>query len=251
MALSSTQSRSREAQIPMSLLGASLAAGAGALVWAAVAYFTGYEVGYVAWGIGAVVGIASVRFGGHGLVCAAGAAVLSVVGIGAGKLLGTHFAVGNELRKACEESFTPELHKEMVRDAADWAELGGKPGDAELRTFLVEHGYTAAESPESVPQKELVEFQANMAPLLASMHANKTSYEDWFAERAAESRQRFDEEFSIVQANIDELNLIDAVFVLLGVVTAFGIVQRAEPKGPPPGFGALAGEESQDLRKAA
>ena len=33
----------------------------GAAVWAGIAYFAGYEVGWVAWGIGALVGVA-VRF---------------------------------------------------------------------------------------------------------------------------------------------------------------------------------------------
>ena len=38
------------------LAGGVVAGSIGALIWAAIAYFTGYEVGWVAWGVGGLVG---------------------------------------------------------------------------------------------------------------------------------------------------------------------------------------------------
>jgi len=236
--------RAESGMATTSLLVALLAAAAGALAWGAVAYFTGYEVGYLAWGIGAMVGFCMARFGGRGMACASTAAVLTVAGIAGGKLLGTRFVVEKELREGFKASFTPELHAEFVSDAADFALLADDAGDGELRRFMVEHHYTDAESPEDVQEDELQMFVASNAPNLRELHADQTSYEDWYAAREAESRQAFEQDFSIVQANLEELNVIDLVFVVLGVSTAFGIVSRASSQGGPPA-------SNQEVRKAA
>ncbi len=245
--LSSEPSPAPDSLTPSSTLVGLLAACAGALVWAAVSYFTGYEVGYVAWAIGGLVGLATVKFGGRGVACAGVAAVLTVAGIAGGKLLGTRFVVEKELQDAWEASFTPALHAELVVDAADFAQLGDDVGDEELRSFMVEHRYTAAESPEGVQEEELQAFLSSNAPDLRALHETPLSYEDWYAETTAESRQAFEEGFSIVQANVEELNAIDLLFVFLGVTTAFGIVRRASPDGT----GPVATTDNEDVRKAA
>jgi hypothetical protein len=230
-----------------SLVVALLAAGAGALLWAGVAYFTGYEVGYVAWALGAGVGAATVKFGGRGTACAAAAAVLTLAGIAGGKLLGTRFVVEQQFREVCAETFTPALHAELVTDAADLAELDGDADDYDLRLFMVEHAYTAAVSPEDVADEELRGFLADHAPDLRALHANRTPHAQWYAEVVAESRRDFEADFSLVQANVESLAPIDALFVLLGVSTAFGMVRRA-------GAGARAGappDADADVRRAA
>lgn len=236
---------------PTSFLVALLAAGAGALAWGAVSYFSGYEVGYVAWALGGMVGVAMTKFGGRGMTCAGTAAALTVAGIAGGKLLGTRFVVEKEIRENCEATFTPELHAEFVSDAADFALLDADAGDEELRLFMLEHRYTNADSPEGVLDEELQGFLATNAPNLRALHANPTSYEDWYAERVAESRQGFEENFSIVQANLEGLNGFDLLFVALGVSTAFGIVRRAEtPVAGPAGTGTTSADD-KNVRKAA
>jgi hypothetical protein len=246
--LSASEPRSAESLTSTTFLVALLAAGAGALAWGAVAYFSGYEVGYVAWALGGLVGMATMRFGGRGTKCAIMAAVLTVASIAGGKLLGTRFVVEKEIRENCEATFTRQLHAEILGDAADFAQLDTDAGDGELRSFMVEHHYTGADSPEGVLEEELQGFLAINAPLLRALHTNPTSYEDWYAERVAESRQAFEEDFSIVQANLDGLNGYDLLFVALGVSTAFGIVRRAGDKGTGPGD---ATSDGQDVRKAA
>lgn len=42
---------------PGAIVGGVIAGAIGALVWAGIAYFTGYEVGWVAWGVGGLVGL--------------------------------------------------------------------------------------------------------------------------------------------------------------------------------------------------
>ena len=229
---------------PTSLLVGLAAAGAGALVWAAVSYFTGREVGYVAWGLGLLVGMATAKFGGRGMASACAAAVLTVAGIAGGKLLGTRFFVEKGVAEVYEATFTPELHAELVRDADDFAELDGSAGDAELRQFMFEHNYGTAGSADDVPEEELQAFLAIDAPQLRELHSQRLSFEDWRAQRIEEDRRAFDEEFSIVQASLDELGPIDLVFVVLGVTTAFGVARRAADQGSGP-------TGDQEARKAA
>jgi hypothetical protein len=247
----SASPRSENGMPTSSFAAALIAAAAGASTWAAVGYFTGYEVGYVAWAIGGLVGFAMARFGGRGTTCALTAAALSLAGIAAGKLLGTHFVAEKALQESCDAAFTPALHEEFVRDAADFAELGADAGDDELRTFMVEHSYTAATSPEEVQDEELVTFRSTNAPNLLALHAGKTSYADWYTERVAESRKAFEEDFSIVQANLEELNAIDLLFAFLGVSTAFGIVRRASDTGAGQGGQGTTSAGDQEARKAA
>jgi len=71
----------------------------GAAAWAAVTYFTEYEIGWIAWGIGAVVGLAVGRsaggkFGVAPGVVAAAVAVLAVLG---GKLAAASLLLSNTL----------------------------------------------------------------------------------------------------------------------------------------------------------
>lgn len=247
----SEPSRAESGMTPPSFLVALLAAAAGALAWGAVSYFTGYEVGYVAWAIGGVVGMAMARLGGRGMACASTAAVLTVAGIAGGKLLGTRFVLEKDLRQGCQATFTPELHAEFVSDAADFALLAVDAGEGELRRFMVEHLYTGADSPEEVQDEELQGFLAVNAPNLRALHANPIPYAEWYAQREAESRQAFEEDFSIVQANLDGLDLIDLVFVVLGVSTAFGIVRRADAQVAEPAAEGVPTADEQEVRKAA
>jgi hypothetical protein len=236
---------------PANLIVTLLAAALGALAWGAVTYFSGYEVGYVAWGIGALVGVAMVKLGGRNQACAGAAAVLAVAGIAGGKLIATYFVVEKELGASCQETFTRELHGELTRDAADFAQLASNPSDEELRVFMVDHRYTPAEAPEQVEPQEVQEFLATTAQDLRSMRSQPPTYEEWYAAQVAESRRAFEADFSIVQANLDELNGFDLLWVFLGVSTAFGIVRRSGAEEDPPASSGRSDAAERDVRKAA
>ncbi len=66
-----------------------IAGAVGALVWAAVAYFTEYEIGWIAWGIGALVGYAVARGGEEGgrspMIAGCLALLITALAIVAGK----------------------------------------------------------------------------------------------------------------------------------------------------------------------
>lgn len=85
--------------MPVALVGGLIGAGIGAGIWATVAYYTGFEVGYIAWGVGALTGICVAKASKqehylYGLLAAA----LALGGIAAGKLLAVNLTIGKELR---------------------------------------------------------------------------------------------------------------------------------------------------------
>jgi hypothetical protein len=232
-----------------SLLAAAGAALLGALAWAVVIIFTGYEIGWVAWGLGGLVGYALVRFGGRGTAAATLAAGLTLVGIAGGKLLGSHFAIAQGIEEIERESFTRELHAELLRDAADLAELGTTPSEDELRVFILEHGYAPAQDPAEITAEELATFTNDNLPRLRKLESEQPSFEQWYAASCAEGRAIFARDFSLISANVENLGPVDLVFALLGLSTAFGLVRRASttPQAAPPASRA----DADETRRAA
>ncbi len=77
-----------ESNLLMGLIGGFIAMLAGAIVWGAIAYFTHYQIGWIAIGVGFLVGIA-VRFFGKGksLIFGVSGAVLALIGCVLGNLI--------------------------------------------------------------------------------------------------------------------------------------------------------------------
>ncbi len=86
-----------------------LAGAVGAIIWAGIAYFTGYEVGWVAWGVGLLVG-GGVVLGSKGKASTSNgtvAVVITVLCLVGGKFAALHFSLqdtwSNELNLVSEE----------------------------------------------------------------------------------------------------------------------------------------------------
>jgi hypothetical protein len=69
----------------------------GALVWGAISCFTGYEVGYVAWGIGALVGFLSAAVGGEGFTNGLFCAVITILALMGGKVMAVKLSLSKTL----------------------------------------------------------------------------------------------------------------------------------------------------------
>ena len=82
-------------------IGAVIGGAIGAAIWAAIAYFTGYEIGWIAWGIGVLVGmgasISPMESGGGGAITGAMAAIVAMASITGGKYAASHYAVQDAL----------------------------------------------------------------------------------------------------------------------------------------------------------
>lgn len=82
----------------------------GASIWAGITYFTGYEIGWIAWGVGLLVGLAVRKGAGDtaGVGPGAVAVIGSVAALLAGKYAAVHFQVRHEMSMAPEMTFTAE-----------------------------------------------------------------------------------------------------------------------------------------------
>ncbi len=82
-------------------VGAVIGGAIGAAIWAAIAYFTGYESGWIAWGVGVLVGmgasISPTESVGGGAITGAMAAIVAMAAITGGKYAASHFAVQDAL----------------------------------------------------------------------------------------------------------------------------------------------------------
>lgn len=95
------RSAPQDDRTPLALAAGLVAAIVGGLVWAGIVLFANYEIGWVAWGIGVLVGLAmarTTRARSRSLALAAGA--LALVGLIAGKgfvVVGSTGSVADEL----------------------------------------------------------------------------------------------------------------------------------------------------------
>jgi hypothetical protein len=99
VSISSTASRSEGSSMfgfPKWILAGSIGGAIGAAVWAAISYFANAEVGYVAWGIGFIVGFMVRLVAGEkeeGLAPGLTAALIAVVAVLGGKYAGVQLLV--------------------------------------------------------------------------------------------------------------------------------------------------------------
>lgn len=206
------------------VVGASIGAIAGALIWGGIAYGTGYEVGFVAWGIGALVGGIAAASGEQsfrmGVICS----FLTLASIFAGKMLAVSWVVHSEQEKALaqlEGLINEELHDLQCAESADLAQL---ESEADYPHFMIENEYTDAETAEMIPAEELTYFQDETAPFLRRIHAEKPTYEEWREEQLENMRTTMSSSVGsndLAQAVMKNIGPIDGLFAVLGLFSAY------------------------------
>ena len=102
------------------IVGGAIGGVLGAALWAAVAYFFNFEIGWLAWGIGVLVGIGTQKAADSELnfQTGAAAALIAVVSIAGGKYLAVQFAIDDALTEmaAGPEGVDDELAISYVAD---------------------------------------------------------------------------------------------------------------------------------------
>lgn len=198
-------------------VGLAMAAGAVAavvcgLVWGGIAVLTGYEFGYLAWGVGVLTGVVMTLVAPEKTtslgMAAAGFAVLGIV---IGKLLLFQWGfVGEVIEKmAAEDTFIEAL---VTSDLIESEQV-----DPEYVTW-----YQESDEDEKVPQKlreAEKEFKAKLRKEISTL--------------SKADRENMIEESGIIEAILDNyplserlndtLSPLDALWALLAVVSAFKI----------------------------
>ena len=90
---------------PLSIVAALAAGAVGALAWALIAWQAHFEIGYLAWGIGLLVGIASHKLGGSGTANGILCAIIVLLSIFAGKVVAIKFGLPKKLSKLHANNF--------------------------------------------------------------------------------------------------------------------------------------------------
>lgn len=219
------------------LMFGGLAALVGAAAWGLIVFFAHVEHGIIAWGIGALVGFAIVKAGGHGPLLAVSAGALALLSIGSGK----HFAFQmfvDEAAKTVVAQIDASAHAERGKDAADWVALGEQPTPEQVRTFAFEHGYDRQD-----PQT----FASEVGEHLRRFHAEKPTLEQMREQVVVE----IVENTSFIEYLKDKFHPFDVVFVLLGIASAFGLVSRATQQLNMAALEKVLAEREADQKAAA
>ena len=178
------------------VLGA-LAGLVGASVWAGIALFTGYEVGWIAWGIGALVGVA-VRFAskreatytgdaaedaireieaasdqmGPGVVAAA----IAIVSVLVGKYVAVMLLIGSlSATDFDDEVLISYVADEVVRQYVAEGRAVNWPEDVDPQFAAAEADYPpdvwaeASQRWEEMSEDERAQFEENTAAMVAAM----------------------------------------------------------------------------------
>jgi len=162
---------------PKAYIGAILAAAVGAGLWAAVSHFLSLEIGWLAWGIGAMVGGVAFALGGRGPVSGGTAAILTIAAMLGGKSI----ALDAGIEKGLAERIIPDDHRELMTDADAYP--GSEDREA-LRKFIVDHSFGDTGSDE-----EIEEFLEVWEPSLVLWKTEKPSYESWRDGRPSSTRR--------------------------------------------------------------
>ncbi|MFA6244723.1 MAG: hypothetical protein WC655_27510 [Candidatus Hydrogenedentales bacterium] len=205
--------------IVMALLAAILGSGA----WAALAISTDYEVGYVAWGIGVLVGWAGAKFGGRGMGMAVICAVLTLLSIFCGKLVATEHFLGKELETQLG-ALTEQDYAIAKEEAAQFAAL---TSEDQYPEYMVKYEYTDATDAASIPAGQLADFKEFNVPNLREFNSNPPTFEQWKESISLQQDAIGSSPIFLASIVVSSLGLIDILFAVLGIGSAYGFIMRA------------------------
>jgi hypothetical protein len=199
--------------ITKALMWGAGAAVLGAVAWGLLVVYVHREFGLLAWGIGIAVGFATIRAGGHGTTLAVFAALLALASIASGKQFAFRMIVDRQAAEMVQH-LTAEMHESYARQAADWIALGASPTPQQIQQFAEQHDleFTSA-----------AEFARKNGEPRAIFAQRKPTLEQW--------REQWRAEFSDGRSFVDylkgDIQPMNILFVLLGIASAFGLVQKA------------------------
>ncbi len=222
----SARSSDSEISIP-ALAAAAVAAIIFALIWKFVALQFDRELGLIAWAAGGAIGGAAMVFGARGMLNASICACLVVASIFPGKYLFVSSYIDESLaymELESDQSLVDVFYSEIASERDAYAAISRD--DESIKQFMIDYEYTDASHPAAVSAGEFEYFMDEMEPWL-----------DMPADADADGAVYAPEEFKDAMAGavspwtlvLESLGLIDMLFLLFGVSTAFRMVQAGKP----------------------
>ena len=190
----------------------------GAWLWRFIALTFGFELGLVAWLVGGAIGFCVALSGTRGENVGIACAVLASLAI-----LGGKYLVATGFQTQIAAVFSEEIFADSLQYAYDeevsLAERfisAKEQEDAGIRTFMVDYGYSFADSSERVSDAEFSDFMTHSAPRLTEIAETGMSFTDWQA-----SMVDVTESYSSWDIYTSSFGWLDALFLFLGVGTAY------------------------------
>lgn len=188
----------------------------GAAIWAAVSYFFNYEIGIIAWGVGALAGIGMAvgSGGGEGFSTGVTAAIIAIASVLAGKYAAVHYAVGDVVRvvgstiEVTDEDLKLYIANQLVKEYASAGKRLRWPEGKDA---------SSAETPEDFPKELWADVEARFANMPTSdREATRDYLRREFKQRLADAGAD-----ASVDAFSESFTMFDALWFLLAVATAY------------------------------
>lgn len=212
------------------IIGGALAGLVGAVIWAGVAYFTGYEIGWIAWGVGGMVGLGCFWASkGNSNQLGTIAVVITLLSILAGKYAAVEFGIRSEIGSK----------EEILQNA-----LAGLQEDEVVVSYLADEVIAVRQAkgddirwPTGVNPEEASQ-QSDYPPAIWSealsawegkSPTEREAYRDQLAQRTRINVQAFFSDIS-VSGFFGSFAPMDLIFFGLAVSTAFRIAARGATK---------------------
>jgi hypothetical protein len=208
------------------VVGSLIGGAIGALTWMGVALATEREIGWIAWGIGALAGL-GMSLGLKGLgdpKAGVVAALIALVSVFAGKYAAVHFAVQRSLDEV-ESSPIEDRHIQL-----HLADEVVKAWEAEGRELQWPPGMTLqrAEKPKDYPEGV---WEEAVAQFDAQSPADRTQLTKELAEKRSRMLRGMQSQFAI-EGFKESLGAYDLLWAGLAVATAYRLGSRRKETAP-------------------
>jgi len=141
------------------VLGAFAGALLGMGIWYGIAVATGYQLGIVAWGIGALTGFGARLLAREGnTALGVVSALFAAVAILLGGTLAVHHMIAGELGGLSHENLTHEIYTDSVKEAK---EAGSLDTDAQIKAFLAKR---EGSSESDITKEDMDTFKKDELP---------------------------------------------------------------------------------------
>lgn len=199
----------------------------GALIWAWISAGSGYEIGWIAWIIGAAVGFGVVMGGGKGPGWGVSAATLTVVAIIAGKLLSASWIIGSFVEDNLNQYATQEEYNLFLQECEEIKGLNLENDNA-VKQFMVMNDYTENQDTNLITNEGLDAFKKEQVEFIKNFRTKFPTYDLWRNDAKKSMNASISQEYPFSERLKDSLGFMDIIFFLLAIATSFKVVAQSE-----------------------
>lgn len=205
---------------PKTILGGTIGAVIGAVIWGGLIYLIHTEFSMVAILIGIIVGLGGKLAGEEGIAEGVICAILALCSILGGKAIGGYWAlpglIATELQS--ESHVSQGQFAEYLQDAEAFKDVE----EEDFARYMVERRYSGAPDETAVTEAEIDWFKAEVVPMLEELgQENRPSYEVWREAEIAKMVAQVQNEVSVYDYVIANMGFLDIIFILVGMYAAF------------------------------